>query len=154
MAVRRAAHGDLDAVTDLWLAIGAHHEPLDPSFEARSGARPEVRRLLGALLEDPEVAAWLGHAGGEAVGLCIARIDRAPPILREVRRGEITDLGVRPDWRRRGVGRVLAETALDWIHARGVERVEVRVAVGNAEGQALWRALGFDDLMTILHRRI
>ena len=34
------------------------------------------------------------------------------------------------------------------------ELFEVRVASGNAEGQAFWRALGFDDLMDVLHKRL
>jgi hypothetical protein len=33
-----------------------------------------------------------------------------------------------------------------------VPRVEVRVAVRNAEGQAFWRALGYDDLVDVLQR--
>jgi GNAT superfamily N-acetyltransferase len=61
---------------------------------------------------------------------------------------------VEPDWRRRGVATQLVRVALGWIRARGVERVEVRVAAGNAEGQAFWRALGFGPYMQILQRRI
>jgi hypothetical protein len=49
---------------------------------------------------------------------------------------------------------VLAAAALDWTAERGVDRVEVRVASGNAEGQAFWRGLGFDDLMDVLQRRL
>jgi len=152
--VRRAGPGDLDAVTDLWLAIGEHHAPLDPAFAQRPDARPEARRLLAALLRDPDAAAWVWEEGRGPEGLCIARIDRAPPILREAARAEITDLGVRPARRRCGVGRALAEVALSWAHERGVSRVEVRVAANNAEGQALWRRLGFGDFVDVLHRRL
>jgi ribosomal protein S18 acetylase RimI-like enzyme len=152
--VRRAGPGDLDAITDLWLAIGAHHEPLDPAFAQRRDARPEARRLLAALLRDPDVAAWVLDAGRGPEGLCIARIDRAPPITRETERAEITDVGVRPERRGRGAGRALALAALAWVRERKVSRVEVRVAVGNAEGQALWRGLGFGDFMDVLQRRL
>ena len=30
----------------------------------------------------------------------------------------------------------------------------IQVAHGNREGQAFWRALGFDPLMDVLHRRL
>lgn len=83
-----------------------------------------------------------------------ARIDRAPPILLEVERAEITDLGVRPHRRRRGVGRALAEAALAWVRERGVARVEVRVVAGNPEGRAFWRALGFSEHVAVLERRV
>jgi len=88
------------------------------------------------------------------LGFCTVRIDRAPPIQREVRRAEITDLMVRANERRRGVGRALVERALGWVEERGVERCEVRVASRNAEGQSFWRSLGFGDWMDVLQRRL
>jgi ribosomal-protein-alanine N-acetyltransferase len=81
-------------------------------------------------------------------------VDRSPPIMVEVERAEITDVGVRADARRRGIARQLVEAALEWVRASGVERVEIQVASGNAEGQAFWRALGFADLMDVLHKRL
>lgn len=152
--VRAARPRDLDRAVALWTAITAHHEPLDPLFRMRAGADAQVARLLAALLRDPEAAVLVWDDDGDLAGLCIVRVDRAPPILEESQRGEITDLGVRPDRRRRGIGRALAGAALAWLRARGVARVEVRVAHGNAEGQAFWRALGFGDLMDVLHKRL
>jgi GNAT superfamily N-acetyltransferase len=152
--VRPAAAGDLATLTEFWIAITRHHEPLDPLFRLRPGAEGEVRELLRAWLRDPEARAFVGEAGGEAVGMACVRIDHAPPILRETERAELTDLYVRPAWRRRGVGRALARAALDWAAKRGVRRVEVRVASANAEGRSFWRALGFGDHMQILQREL
>ena len=55
---------------------------------------------------------------------------------------------------RSGIGRALCDAALAWASERGQRRVEVRVAVGNVEGQGFWRALGFRDLMDVLQRRL
>ncbi len=151
--IRRATALDLDEVVDLWLEIGRHHEPLDAAFELRSGARPEARRLIAAWLHDPDSAAFVsGDARLE--GICLVRIDRAPPITREIERAEVTDVGVRPEFRRAGLGRALVGEALAWVSARGVGRVAVRVAKGNPEGQAFWRALGFGDFVEVLHRTL
>jgi ribosomal protein S18 acetylase RimI-like enzyme len=152
--VRRAEPRDLDRLAALWTAIAAHHAPLDPLFAMRRGAESELSALLGAILRDPDAAVHVYEADGDLVGLCIVRIAHAPPIMEETQRAEITDLGVREDRRRLGIGRRLVRSALDWLSLRGVERVEVRVATANAEGQAFWRALGFDDLMDVLHRRL
>jgi len=61
---------------------------------------------------------------------------------------------VRPAARRRGIGRALAVAATDWVRGCGVQRIEVQVASRNVEGQAFWRALGYGDLMDVLHRRL
>jgi GNAT superfamily N-acetyltransferase len=75
-------------------------------------------------------------------------------VLVEAARAEIADLGVRAGSRRRGNGRALAEQALLWARSRGAERLEVRVAARNPEGQAFWRALGYEAFVDVLHRRL
>jgi ribosomal protein S18 acetylase RimI-like enzyme len=157
--VRDAHPRDLDRLVELWSDLADHHARVDPLFELRSDAGPRVRELLAAGLRGPDAATFVWEMSGgtgpiELVGFCTLRIDRAPSIQHETERAEITDLGVSPAQRRRGIGRALVAAARDWLTARGVERVEVRVATGNPEGQAFWRALGFDDFVDVLHRRL
>jgi len=150
--VRRAGVAELDALVELWLEVARHHQDLDPYFRLRPDARDEARQLLARELADPDAAAFV--AGDPAAGFCIVRVDQAPPIHEETGRAEITDLGVRPGARRAGLGRALVGEAMAWARERGVERVEIRVAAANSEGQAFWRAVGFGDFMDVLHRRL
>jgi ribosomal protein S18 acetylase RimI-like enzyme len=152
--VRPARIQDLDRVAALWTAITHHHAHLDPLFSMRKDADGELRELLSAVLRDRDAEIFVYEIEDDLPGMCIVRIDRAPPILEEVERAEITDLGVRENLRRRGIGRVLVAEALRWIERSGVGRVEVQVAHGNAEGQAFWRAAGFGDFMDVLHKRL
>lgn len=152
--VRPASSSDLETLAGLWIEITRHHEPLDPLFRLRPGAEAEVRELLRSWLRDPDSRAFLAEVEGAAQGMVCVRIDRAPPILDEVERGEITDLFVRGAWRRRGVGRALADAALDWLASRGVGRVEVRVADANAAARSFWRSLGFGAHVRVLQLRL
>jgi ribosomal protein S18 acetylase RimI-like enzyme len=152
--VRPARNQDLDRIAELWSAITLHHAHLDPFFRMREGGGDALRELLGAMLRDRDAEILVYDVDGDLPGLCIVRIDRAPAILEEVERAEITDLGVRESLRRRGIGRSLVAEALLWVKASGVGRVEVQVARGNVEGQAFWRAAGFGDFMDVLHKRL
>lgn len=153
-AVRRAGVRDLDRVTALWTAITHHHAPLDPLFRMRADAAGELRELLGVLHRDPDAAIFVYEQDGDLPGMCIVKIDHSPPIMEEVERAEITDLGVREDQRRRGIASALVDEALAWVVDAGVKRVEVQVATGNLEGQAFWRSRGFGSLMDVLHKRL
>lgn len=162
--VRTARAREIDRVAALWTLITEHHGGLDPLFRMRRdpAAAGELRELLRALQRDEDACIFVYDAGeavdddgfGSPEGLCIVRIDHAPPILEETERAEITDLGVRPALRRRGIARRLVEAATAWVHERGVERIEIHVASGNREGQAFWRAMGYTDLMDVLHKRL
>jgi ribosomal protein S18 acetylase RimI-like enzyme len=82
----------------------------------------------------------------------VARVLRRPALFAETARGEIEALFVREEARRSGTGRALAQALLAWLAERGLARVALHVATGNAEGQAFWRALGFTDSMDVLER--
>ncbi len=151
--VRRAGLRDLDALARLWAELTEHHRDIDPIFAIRPGADLEIRHLVEVMLRDPDGAVFVGESSpGTLLGFCAVRIDRAPPILVEIERAEITDLLVRVGERRSGLGRRLFESATAWVKEQGLDRCEVRVAAGNSEGQAFWRAMGFGDLMNVLQR--
>jgi GNAT superfamily N-acetyltransferase len=152
--VRRAGARDLDSVAALWAELSRHHAALDPRHALRPGAEPELRRLLAAELRDEDALALLYERAGEALGLCMARMQRAPAIRRETARVEIGELFVREPARRQGVGRALVGAALGWVRAQGAPSVVVRVDARNAEGQAFWRGLGFAELMDVLEHRL
>jgi GNAT superfamily N-acetyltransferase len=152
--IRSAHPRDLDRVAALWVALTEHHAAGDALFTLRPNADAEIRRLLDAVQRDPDAEVFVGDRSGALLGFCTVRLDRAPPILVEAQRAEITDLMVLANERRRGVGRALVERALGWVKERGVERCEVRVASLNAEGQQFWRSVGFGDWMDVLHRRL
>jgi len=152
--IRRATARDLDRVVVLWSALTEHHAAHDAVFTPRSGAEAEIRRLLDATLRDPDAAIFVCEGEIGFVGYCVVRVARAPSILMETERAEITDLLVGENERRRGLGRALVGCALRWVEERGVARCEIRVHARNAEGQAFWRSLGFDDWMDVLQRRL
>lgn len=141
-------------LTALWIALTRHHEALDPAYALRPGAEAEVRRLLDAQLRDPDTAIFLLGEDGRPEGFAIVRVSRAPPIHPETCRAEITDLYVTPAARRRGLGRVLVESATAWAAGRGAERLEARVVTRNPAARAFWRAVGFDAHVDVLQRRM
>ena len=130
-SVREAATRDLDRVAALWTSITHHHQWIDPVFQMRPHADDEIKALLLTLYRDPDAKILVYDHNDDISGLCIVRIDHSPPIMRETGRAEITDLGVREDFRRRGIGTRLVEEALTWVRTSGIDRVEIQVAKGN-----------------------
>ena len=111
----------------LWIALTEWHAEREPLFALAPGAEGEARRLLDAQLRDPDTAVVVVGEEAPLEGLCIVRVDSAPPIHEETRRAEITDLYVDPAERRRGIASALVSRAHEWARERGASRVEVRV---------------------------
>lgn len=63
---------------------------------------------------------------------------------REAEHVYLRQLFVRPEFRRHGIGR----QAINWLWHnawRGVPRLRIEVLVGNVNGQAFWRSIGFRE---------
>jgi ribosomal protein S18 acetylase RimI-like enzyme len=50
---------------------------------------------------------------------------------------------VLPQWRRKGIGRRLAQHTLAYARAHGYEKVVIYVRAGNTDAQSFYRSLGF-----------
>jgi mycothiol synthase len=81
------------------------------------------------------IAEWKG----ESAGLVNAYVDKK----REDKKGFIRELGVIPNFRRRGIGKKLAETAIKSLKERGMETVEVWATEQMKEGKNLLESIGF-----------
>ncbi|HKB02028.1 MAG TPA: GNAT family N-acetyltransferase [Gemmataceae bacterium] len=90
-------------------------------------------RMAGWLAGEYEAVVF--EEGGRPAGYALYR--RSPEYV------YLRQFFVRPECRRRGVGR--AAVAWLWRHAWGGGRVRVEVLAGNLAGVAFWRAVGFRD---------
>lgn len=95
---------------------------------------PDFRRDLSLLILD----------GTEAVGFTICHIeveaDGGPS-----GEGWITQMGVRPPWRNRGLGSALLSEVMQRLEATGLRYAMLEVNTNNSKARSLYRRLGFED---------
>ncbi len=96
--------------------------------------------FLAHLARDYRGAFVAENEHGEVVGYVLVR---RSPGWRRPRRGGITSIGVAPIHRRRGFGRALLESALEYLRSHRVETADLEVRTTNAAALSLYRALGF-----------
>ena len=104
--------------------------------------------FLISQLGDPDSVILVAENADRVVGYCYASIE--PLSWKELRdeAGFIHDLAIEPAARRHGAGRALMAAAIEWFRARGMARVMLWTAAGNAAAQQLFRSAGFRDTMT------
>lgn len=71
------------------------------------------------------------------------------------RRGFIHHMAVSPQYRRLGIGKKMAQVALDKIQADGIEKTHIFCYQNNETGQSFWKTLGFskrDDVYVYSYR--
>jgi mycothiol synthase len=91
----------------------------------------------------PDVS-WLVLHGDEVAGYVLTYFWAADAAATGVREAFLGQLGVRPAWRRRGLGGLLLATALQSYRAAGYERSSLTVDTANATGAlGLYERAGF-----------
>ncbi len=113
-----------DAVFGLWTACeGVGLSDAD--------SRPNIERFL---LRNPGMS-FVARDGEVIIGAILAGHDG--------RRGYLHHLAVHPEYRRRGIGHLLFETALDALRAAGIKKCHGFVFRDNVRGLDFWRAVGW-----------
>ena len=100
----------------------------------------EERRYLKAVRRYPHAAVFVAEADGEIVARLSLSRDQHPSS------SHVADLGlmVASDWRRRGIGRALLETAVEWARGAGVRKIELHVFPHNEGAIKLYDEFGFE----------
>ena len=134
--IRRATPDDATAIAAIWEVICAErvytavNRPFTPQQE---------REYIGSLSSREGI--FLAEVDGRVVGF--QSLDLWARYTDSFAHVGVVGTFVLPEWRRRGVGRLLAEHTLDFARANGYEKIVIYVRAGNTRAQAFYRGLGF-----------
>jgi RimJ/RimL family protein N-acetyltransferase len=100
----------------------------------------QTRAFLQHIAQEslPQVAAFVGE---EVVGFCDIIPNAAAGFTHAARLG----MGVRCEWRRRGIGRRMLDACLSLAREAGIEKVELEVFADNAAAVRLYQSCGFSE---------
>ena len=124
-ALRRATAADLSDVAAMERVC--YPDPWPPSAFASLPDNPRVQFLVARAAGD-----------GRLMGYAIA--------WHVMDEGELANLAVAPDARRRGVASALLDAVIRDASARGTSRIFLEVRESNSAARALYSARGFDEV--------
>jgi len=142
--VRRASMDDVGGLCDLLMEL----VELEPDFETESA---RLRRGLELLIETRGAALFVVESGCEICGMCTVQSLISTSEGGDV--GMVEDVVVRKGMRRRGIGRMLMEAALNWSMAHGLTRLQLLADSENRSALKFYRKVGWDNTRMICLRK-
>ena len=155
--VRAARSADLQHLGRLGaLLVQEHHDFDARRFFAASSRTPDYyASFLGSQLDDPDAVVLVAENDGQVIGYVFAAVDEGYDYLSL--RGPaavLHDLIVDPQYRGRGVGRLLLHAMLSYLKSRGAPRVVLSTADRNESAQRLFERAGFRRTMVEMTREL
>jgi ribosomal protein S18 acetylase RimI-like enzyme len=148
LTIRQADRDDAAVVaallTELNLAVGAvgYPAPLDRSPEvAIVSVEQAAFRLQGTAGVE---AVLLAELNGEPAGFTSLRL--IPYLDQDTPYAEVTQLHVRPAFRRSGIARALVREAEERAEAAGATCVHILTGEDNPDAQAFYRSAGYETV--------
>ena len=132
MTIRAATEADHDLIRELW-----------KEFEAELGHEPYQRETWDEAWDDlsetvREGVALIAEENGRALGFIFCVLgDRGR------KTAHVTDVYVRPEARRRGIGRALLAGIVEPARAASLDHASLEVLIRNADARRLYDRLGF-----------
>ncbi|SCY60914.1 GNAT family N-acetyltransferase [Ruminococcus sp. YE282] len=124
MIIRPMTKEDYDEVYAMW-----------QTTSKRALSNADSREQIERYLDRNACMSQVAVADGKIVGTVLAGHDG--------RRGFIHHMAVMPQYRRKGIGHSLANTAIEKIKAEGIDKTHIFCYQNNETGQNFWKDFGF-----------
>lgn len=121
---------------EAWLRI------TNEAFKEYDDFRPDTMEDMELYEKSPNfdtTGMFIAEWNGDPVGMVNAYVDKK----REEKKGFIRSLGVIPEFRRKGIGRTLANKAIDSLTARGMGSIEAWTREDKVACKSLYESMGF-----------
>jgi GNAT superfamily N-acetyltransferase len=147
-SIREANPEDYQTLCELFAEVdGLHHEAL-PHVFGQPGEPARTREHITHILAAKETTLFVAESNkldGAIIGLVHVAVREAPdaPTLVSRRFGWISDIVVAKDWRRLGVGQLLAQRAEQWLLECGVREVRLWVWEFNEGAITFYEEMGY-----------
>lgn len=94
-------------------------------------------------LQDKNSIFFVAEEKGKIIGFILGEIERRAIVYRHEKGGYVSDLFVLENYRRKGIGKHLANRLLSWLALKKIRRIRLHVDANNLNAIAFWRKSGF-----------
>jgi len=146
--VRGATGEDVDALTDMWVAL-ADEQRVHGSHLLAAENRSQARDLVAQYVHADGVA--VAALGGVPVGFVMFHAETGF-YETDTTRGVVDNIYVRPDQRDEGLGSALLDYAEDALRERDVDVLAVEALATNEAARRLYESRGYETHRVTLER--
>ncbi|ADL18921.1 Putative acetyltransferase [Acidilobus saccharovorans 345-15] len=153
IVIRNMTEADIDQVAELVVRLKGLNEELDPHFKVVPNIYDVVKEYLARSLKDENTVVLVAEDTSNKVIAGIIRFVIEDRLFYEPRlKAQITDFYIRPQYRRKSLGKMLIDKTFEEARKRGAGIVTAIYPAGNSIADSFYTRLGFTELNKELYK--
>ncbi len=147
IVIRKPVESEVETLAGLVARLKSLNEELDPNYKTVNDLLDAARDYIKESLKLENVILLVAEDAdaGKIVGM--VRVEIKNRRFYEPRiKGVITDLYVHPSYRRKKVGALLVDKAVEELQGRGINMITAIYPINNIIAKKFYENLGFTDL--------
>lgn len=152
--VRIAKIDELKIIQDLNYELFVHDQIYDPLLNMKWPYEAEGLKYFTNIIQDDNSVCLVAEIDGKVTGYLAGRIINPYAYRIIAKQSELENMLVKEGFRGEGLGSLLVEQFIKWSRGRGVERIKVSAAAGNANAIRLYKRVGFSEYAAELEYEI
>jgi ribosomal protein S18 acetylase RimI-like enzyme len=154
IAVRPARHADASELAEMWWKMKVLDAAYDQPYyglQDRDFCVSLRTKQFRDVVDIPGMQTFLAEIGDTIAGYVLCGVEDRLKVFAIEKRIGIGGVFVKPEYRRRGVGRALFDHVADFARQHGVKMIELSADTEN-DALSFYRAIGFSDRMHTMVR--
>ncbi len=151
MEIVEAKASHVPEITEIWKEFMDFHREIDSYYARSEGGHVNFGNYVRDLIKAEGSQVLVALEQGVVVAYSISQIAKRPPVFEHQDYGFISDVAVKSNHQRKGIGERLLAKIYEWFESNRISRVELRVASKNQIGYSFWRKHGFRDFVHHLY---
>ena len=142
--IRKARKKDIPLIAELWKELMDFNKQYDGHWSRSENGHQSCADFINDHIADDASCILVAEADKHIVGYCLSDICKCDPQLLKVKEyGQISNLAVTKNYRRKGIGERLLRKTVNWFSKKGIHRIEVYVGISNKSARKFWTKVGF-----------
>lgn len=143
ITIRKAVLADLSILDSFQQGVVEAERPFDPTLKKGALIYYDIQKLINS--EESELL--VAVVDNQVVGSGYARIEKAKGYLKHEHHGYLGFMFVLPDFRQKGVNKLILDGLKDWCFSKEVYELRLEVYPQNAGAIRAYEKAGFEGIM-------
>ena len=153
LLIRKAGLEDVENIIVLWKEfmkeecneVAGNNSSFRPHLTLKKYAELNFKKFIQKSLKSNNSLIHIAEVDGKSAGYSFSYVKSNIPVFKLDKIGYISDLFIKPEYRRMGISSQFKNKAAEWFRKKGIKYMSIMVNVENSNAYKIYKKWGFMD---------